>query len=79
MKETMKERKQKLYDKATKLRSHFLAVERTLTKKYERLYPEKKWYEIAQLVEQDTEYVKASASLLAFCEACNIIGVESGE
>lgn len=79
MKDTIKQRKQKLYDETTKARSHFHAVERKVSGEVAKKHPELKWYEQMDIVEKDAEYIKAQARLLALCDACNIIGIESGE
>ena len=78
MTETLKIRKQRLYEAATKARNHFLAVEGRLKLKAKKEHPELEWFKVMELVEQDPEYIRAEAKLLAICEACNIMGVESG-
>lgn len=79
MKEPMKQRKQNLYDETTKARSHFLAVERKVRARVEKEHPELEWFDQMDIVEKDVEYIKANTRLLALCDACNILGIESGE
>ena len=79
MKKTMAERKKELFDATTKARKHFLAVERKLRQRYAKQNPNKEWYEIADMVDKDVEYVDANARLLSLCDACIIMGIECGE
>lgn len=78
-KETIKERKQELYDKTTEARANFHTVKNMLSAKVKKEHPELAWYERFDLVIKDSEYIKAESRLLALCDACNIMGIECGE
>ena len=79
MKESIKERKQKLYDATTRARIHFLATERMVSKKVKLANPDMPWYDQYKLVRSNPEWIEANAKLMGLCEACNLIGIECGE
>ena len=78
-KQTIKERKQALYDATTKARSHFLAVDKRLTAKLEKQHPDLRWWEVSSLVRNEKEWIEANTRLISLCDACNLIGIECGE
>lgn len=76
---TFKEKKQALYDATTKARKHYLAVERKVRERVKKANPDLEWWQQADLVEKDTEVIDANGRLQGLCQACNLIGIESGE
>lgn len=79
MKKTINERKQELYDATTKARNHFLAVEKKVRDRVKKEHPELEWYERMDIEEKDEELIAAKNRLYGLCDACNIMGIESGE
>lgn len=79
MKATIKIRKQWLYDATTKARKEFHEIERRVRYEVRKAHPELKWFEQMDIVDANPEVIKANARLLALCDACNLIGIESGE
>lgn len=79
MTETIKIRKQRLYDLTTKARKEFFEAERKAKYEVRKAHPELKWFEQMDEVEKNPEVIKANARLLALCDACNLMGIECGE
>ena len=76
---TIKERKQALYDATTKARTNYHKTYKDVERRVKKSNPKLQWFEIMDIVEKDIEVVKASERLSALCDACNLIGIESGE
>ena len=79
MKQTIKERKQALYDATTKARSHFLAVEKKVRDRVKKQHPDLEWFERMDIEEKDPEKIAAANRLYGLCDACNLMGIECGE
>lgn len=76
---TIKERKQALYDATTKARTCYHKTYKEVERRVKKANPKLKWFEIMEIVEKDLEVVAACERLSALCDACNLIGIESGE
>ena len=79
MKQTIKERKQALYDATTKARNHYLAVERKVRARVKKEHPELEWHERMDIEEKDEELIAAKNKLYGLCDACSIMGIDCGE
>lgn len=75
----MTAKKQALYDATTKARNDYHSTYKNVEREVKKANPFLKWFEVMDLVEKDLRVVKASERLYALCDACNILGIESGE
>lgn len=76
---TFKEKTQALYDATTKARTEYHRIYKDVERRVKKSNPKLKWFEIMDIVERNTDVIKASERLSALCDACNLIGIESGE
>jgi len=73
---TIKERREQLTEKIRKARAHFLATETMVRREVKKKQPNLEWWQQAAEVEKDPRVRVAHATLLALCEAANIMGAE---
>lgn len=76
---TIKEKKQALYDATTKARNDYHTTYKSVEREIKKANPSLQWYDVMDVVEKDVRVVKAAERLYALCDACNIMGIDSGE
>ena len=79
MKTTLKERKQKLFDKTTEARIEYHRVVKEVREQVMCEHPQLAWSKQYDFVEADARVKVAEARLFARCDACRYMGIECGD
>ena len=75
-KETLNQRRAKLTEKIVKARQDWRNTRNMVEHEVKTKFPHFEWWQQAEMVDNDVRVQVANATLLALCDAANIMGAE---
>lgn len=76
LKPTITQRRAQLTEMVKKARQDYQAIVRKVDHQIRKEHKDLPWYKQFELREADPEVIKANATLLALCDAANVMGAE---